>query len=63
MPIIRVSMMEGRTAQQIEEMIQAVTEAVHRTLDAPAESVRVLVDEIPKTHWGIAGKTAKKLGR
>ncbi|MGV3653029.1 MAG: 4-oxalocrotonate tautomerase [Noviherbaspirillum sp.] len=63
MPIIRVSMMEGRSAEQIEEMIQAVTEVVHRTLDAPIESVRVLVDELPKTHWGIAGKTAQKLGR
>lgn len=63
MPIIRVSMMEGRSAEQIEEMIKAVTEVVHRTLDAPVESVRVLVDELPKTHWGIAGKTAQKLGR
>jgi len=63
MPIIRVTMMEGRTEQQVEAMIEAVTEAVHHTLDAPRESVRVLVDELPKTHWGIAGKTAEKLGR
>jgi 4-oxalocrotonate tautomerase len=56
-------MMEGRSEQQVEAMIQAVTEAIHRTLDAPIEAVRVLVDEVPKTHWGIAGQTAHKLGR
>jgi 4-oxalocrotonate tautomerase len=28
-----------------------------------APSVRVWLTEVPKTQWGIAGKTAKDLGR
>ncbi len=30
---------------------------------APREAVRVLIQEVPKTNWGIAGKSAKDLGR
>lgn len=63
MPIVQISILEGRTAEQIETMIHEVTDAIHRSLGAPVESVRVLVDEMPKTHLGIGGKSAKALGR
>jgi 4-oxalocrotonate tautomerase len=63
MPIANIQILEGRSVEQIEAMINEVTEAIHRSLGAPVESVRVVVEEVPKTHWGIGGKTAKKLGR
>lgn len=63
MPLVQISIMEGRQPEQIETMIQEVTEAITRSLNAPTESVRVLVTEMPKTHWGIGGKSAKALGR
>jgi 4-oxalocrotonate tautomerase len=63
MPIARIQILEGRAAEQIETMIGEVTEAIARSLGAPVENVRVLVEEVPKTHWGIGGKTAKQLGR
>ncbi|MGI8384232.1 4-oxalocrotonate tautomerase [Robertmurraya sp. P23] len=55
MPIIQVQMMEGRPKEKIAEVIQNITNTVAETLDAPKESIRVLVTEIPKTHWGVAG--------
>lgn len=63
MPLVQISMMEGRKPEQIEAMIHEVTEAITKSLNAPTESVRVLVTELPKTHWGIGGKSAKALGR
>jgi 4-oxalocrotonate tautomerase len=63
MPIANIQILEGRSTEQIESMILEVTDAIHRSLGAPVESVRVVVEEVPKTHWGIGGKTAKKLGR
>lgn len=63
MPIAQIQILEGRTAEQIETMIADVTQAIARNMNAPVESVRVLVAEVPKTHWGIGGKTAKQLGR
>ena len=56
MPIITIQMMEGRPNEKIAELIHNVTNTVSETLDAPKESIRVLVTEIPKTHWGKAGK-------
>ncbi|MFN2744657.1 MULTISPECIES: 4-oxalocrotonate tautomerase [Bacillus] len=60
MPIIHIQILEGRPPEKVEEVIQHVTDAVSTTLDAPKENVRVLVTEIPKTHWGIGGKPASK---
>lgn len=63
MPIIQVNMMEGRSDEQKENLIAALTEAAVKALDAPQESVRVMINEMPKQHFGIAGQSAKKLGR
>ncbi|MCM3741227.1 4-oxalocrotonate tautomerase [Oceanobacillus luteolus] len=63
MPVIQIQMMEGRTPEKVDALIRNVTETVSDTLDAPEENVRVLVTEVPKTHWGIGGVSAKELGR
>lgn len=56
MPIIHVNLIEGRPTEKVTKLIEKITDATVETLDAPRESVRVLVTEIPATHWGIAGK-------
>lgn len=63
MPIAQINMMEGRTDEQKEALIEEVTAAIVRALDAPQESVRVMINEMPKQHFGIAGNSAKKLGK
>ena len=63
MPIVTVNMMEGRSDEQKERMIEEVSDALSRTLDAPKESVRIMINEMPKQHFGIGGTSAKKLGR
>lgn len=63
MPIVQVHMMEGRTDEQKEAVIHEVTEALVRAVGAPKESVRVLINEMPKQHFGIAGESAKAKGR
>ncbi|MEH7254449.1 4-oxalocrotonate tautomerase [Neobacillus niacini] len=61
MPIINVQMMEGRPKEKISEVIQNITNTVSETLDAPKENIRVIVTEIPKTHWGKAGKPMSEI--
>ena len=63
MPFLLVKVMEGRSPEKIEALIDALTETTARALDAPIETIRVLVEEVPKTHWGIGGKSARALGR
>ena len=55
MPLIQVNIMEGRPPEKIKALIENITDTVVETLVVPKTSVRVLVNEMPKTHWGVAG--------
>ncbi len=57
MPIIRVEIQAGRPPELKERLIAALTTTVVETLGVSAAQVRVLLYEIPKTHWGIAGQS------
>ncbi|AZR40841.1 2-hydroxymuconate tautomerase [Marinobacter salarius] len=63
MPIAQLYIIEGRTDEQKETLIQEVSEAMARSLDAPMDRIRVMITEMPKQHFGIGGQSARKLGR
>ncbi|MGE4240572.1 2-hydroxymuconate tautomerase [Ramlibacter sp.] len=63
MPIANIQMIEGRTAEQKKAVIEKVTAALVEATGAPKETIRVLITELPKDNWGIAGVTARDLGR
>jgi 4-oxalocrotonate tautomerase len=63
MPLAQIYMIQGRTDEQKKAVIEKVTQAIVDALSVPQERVRVIVQEIPSTQWGIAGKTARELGR
>jgi 4-oxalocrotonate tautomerase len=63
MPFAQIYMIEGRTPEQKKAVIEKVTQALVEAVGAPIESVRVWIHEMPKENWGIAGKSAKELGR
>ncbi len=56
-------MLEGRTEDQKRAVIEKVTEALHEAVGAPKETIRVWIHDVPKQNWGIAGVSAKDLGR
>jgi len=55
MPIIAVSLLEGRTDEQLATLIAQLTEAATTSLGVPAATVRVLLNEVPPSHWGVGG--------
>ncbi len=55
MPLIQATIMEGRTQAQKEAFFKGVTEVAMETLGVRAEQVRVILNEVPKSHWAIAG--------
>ena len=57
MPLVEVTLVEGRTPAQLRDLISEVTQAVARTIDAPTASIRVLVRELPATHWAAGDQT------
>ena len=63
MPLAQISILEGRSKEMKTDLIREVTEAIRKSLNAPNESVRVIIYEVPKSNWGIAGVTTESLGR
>lgn len=57
MPIVSIMMIEGRTLEKKRAMIKAVTEAIVQSLDAPRESVRIVINEVPMDHFAVGGMT------
>lgn len=57
MPIVQIQMVEGRDADQIRELIAQVTNAIQTSLGAPIDTIKVLVTELPASHWGSAGES------
>ncbi|WP_281275378.1 2-hydroxymuconate tautomerase [Azoarcus indigens] len=63
MPFAQIYLLEGRSEDEKRAVIEKVTQALVEAVDTPRERVRVWIHEVPKANWGIAGQTAKDLGR
>jgi 4-oxalocrotonate tautomerase len=57
MPVIQISMLSGRTPEKIEKLITELTAVTSEILDAPADSIKVLVTELEPTHYGSGGES------
>jgi len=53
MPIIRLTILEGRNDDTIEQCMRNVAHAVQKSLNIPLESIRVLVDEVPRNRFSV----------
>lgn len=56
MPLVYINMMKGRPPEKVEAMITSVSEAIAASLDAPIETVRVMVNEMEEHQYGVGGK-------
>ncbi len=56
MPLIQVTMVEGRTLEQKHALIRNLSAAMADTLDVPLERIRVAIYEITPDEWGIGGQ-------
>jgi 4-oxalocrotonate tautomerase len=63
MPFIQIYMLEERSDDVKKTLIEKVTDACVDAGFGPADHVRIMIQDVPKSQWGIAGKTAKELGR
>jgi 4-oxalocrotonate tautomerase len=55
MPILSVQLIAGRPPELKERLIAELTQTAVDVLDVPAQSVRVILTEVPAEHWGVAG--------
>lgn len=57
MPIVDISISEGRTPEQLRALVTAVHTAVLETVNARPEHVTVLLREVPRTRWAVGDTT------
>ena len=63
MPFAQIYLIEGRTEEQKRAVIEKVSAALVEATGSPIANVRVWIQDVPKENWGIAGVSAKDLGR
>ena len=61
MPLIEVTIAEGRSSSQIRTVMREVHTAVLRTVDTRPEHVRVIVREVPRAHWATGDLTLSEM--
>ncbi len=57
MPLIQVTLVEGRSPEQLRALISKLTAAVTEAIGAPKEAIRVVLNEVPDTHWAAGDVT------
>lgn len=55
MPLIEVHMLEGRTDEQKKALLEALHRAVRDSIGAPAESIRIWIEEFSPREYMVAG--------
>lgn len=60
MPIIDVTLIEGRSDALKEDLIFALTEATVTAIGAPRQAIRVILREVPPQHFGAGGVSKAK---
>ena len=55
MPVVVVNMLSGRSDKKKAELMRRVSEAVSGSLEVGLDHVRVILNEVPKSNWSVAG--------
>lgn len=55
MPIVNVKLLEGRSDEQLKNLVSEVTDAVEKTTGANRQAIHVVIEEMNPNHYGVAG--------
>lgn len=55
MPIVDLKVLEGVPDERLASIVEQVTDVLERELNQPRKNIRVLICEIPRSRWAVAG--------
>jgi 4-oxalocrotonate tautomerase len=61
MPIIQMTLVEGRDDATVSHCIKEVARTVHRTLGAPLSAIRVFVNQVPPPLFAVGDRTREEI--
>jgi 4-oxalocrotonate tautomerase len=56
MPIVDITIVEGRPVEARAALMRQITDVVEKTLGAPRQSIRVIIREVPAFHFAVGGE-------
>lgn len=56
MPIVDITLVEGKPAEARAALMKQITDVVEKTLGAPRQSIRVIIREVPAFHFAVGGE-------
>ena len=55
MPVIQITISQGRSVEQKREIVKVLTKETARIMKTEEDKVRILIYEVSKENWGNAG--------
>ena len=55
MPVIQITISQGRFVEQKRELIKVLTRETARIMQTKEEKIRILIYEVSKENWGNGG--------
>ena len=56
MPTYHIEMLEGRTLEQKKKLVTEITRVTVEVLGSSAESVDIIITDIPRENWSTGGR-------
>ena len=60
MPVVIIEMWEGRTVDQKRTIVEGITTTFEQ-IGVPPEALQIVINDIPKHNWAVAGKLASEM--
>jgi 4-oxalocrotonate tautomerase len=60
-PHVEITIGAGRSDAQLRSMIHRVHQALAETVVARPEHIRIVVNEVPRTHWATGDVTLREM--
>ena len=58
-PVVEVKWLEGRNAEQKKKLIEGIFRVFEES-GVKKENLQVIIEDVPKTNWGMDGKPASE---
>ena len=55
MPIVEITLIEGRSDEAKARLMQKVADAIHEAIEAPKETIRIVIREVPPLQFSAGG--------
>lgn len=61
MPIIQITLIEGRESKDIENCMRNVAQTVHESLNTPLENIKIMVNEVAPNRFSSGTKLISEI--